>query len=85
MVTALISSAGARKVAAETIVPSRSRVLRAARNPSVVYASSMGSSRLLDGSACSRWSATQSVSTAVWSNRSVSEASSSRIGLSGHE
>jgi hypothetical protein len=54
VVTALTKSAGARKVAAVTMVPRRIRDVAAARYPSAVYASSMGSSSRLAGSACSR-------------------------------
>ena len=54
VVTALISSAGARKVAAVTAVHSRMGEVLAAKKPSVVYASSIGWSGLLVGSACHR-------------------------------
>jgi hypothetical protein len=45
-----------------TMAPSRIRSVRAARNPSVAYASSISASALLVGSACSRWSLTHIVS-----------------------
>src|SRR6266568_6197879 len=70
------------------MVPSRTRSVCPARNPSVVYASSISvSSGPAVGSACSRWSATHTVSTPAWSAARTSRISSapSPPGPLGHE
>ena len=60
--------------------------MRAARNPSVAYASSISASGLV-GSACSRWSLTQIVSSPPCSAHCATFTSSvaSRAAGSGHE
>ncbi len=60
--TALTRTAAGRIVAEATIVPRRTRVVRAARWPSVVRASSIGSHGSVPGSAWIRWSATKTLS-----------------------
>src|SRR6266704_1327726 len=88
VVTVLTSSAGGRSATGVTMVHRRTRSVCPAWNPSVVYASSISvSSGPAVGSACSRWSATHTVSTPAWSAARASRTSSapSPPGPLGHE